>query len=91
MIQADGIKYKIEEKVTDNILYENVLEVLDVQESDYGSYLCVVINERGEDSFPIEFKPTSKFLCISCFFIFLFFFFFFYSDEYYFLVPQELS
>ena len=60
-IVPDNIKYKQLETVTTNdIEYLNVLEVYDVQDSDYGIYLCIVTNEKGEDSFPIEFKPTSK-------------------------------
>ena len=68
-IVPDDIKYKIEEKVEENIQYENVLQVIDVQESDYGTYLCVVINEKGEDSFPIEFIHTSKFSQFSVYYL----------------------
>ena len=59
-IIPDDVKYKKLQTVTNDIEYENILEVYDVQDSDYGTYLCVVTNEKGEDSFPIEFKPTSK-------------------------------
>ncbi|XP_052804572.1 LOW QUALITY PROTEIN: nephrin-like [Mya arenaria] len=59
-IQADATKYEIEEKVTDNIHYENILLVKDVQKADYGMYGCIVTNERGDDRLSIFFENTTK-------------------------------
>lgn len=60
-IVANTVKYEIEEKVTDNINYENILLIKDVVKEDYGVYQCIVTNEKGEDRLPVNFDDTSKF------------------------------
>ena len=59
-LEADSIKYEIQEKVTDSINYENILLIKDVQKADYGTYLCIVTNDKGEDRLPVIFDDTSK-------------------------------
>lgn len=59
-IVADAEKYEIEEKVTDNINYENILLIKDVVKEDYGVYECIVTNDKGEDRFAVNFDDTTK-------------------------------
>ena len=61
MIETNGTKYNIEEKIMNRTQYESILQVANVQKSDYGTYICDAINEIGEDSFPIEFVSEGRF------------------------------
>lgn len=65
-IVIDSVKYEVQEKVTDSINYENILLIKNVQESDYGTYQCIVTNEKGEDTLPVIFDDTSKMLALGC-------------------------
>ncbi|WAR05395.1 NPHN-like protein [Mya arenaria] len=47
-------------KAANNIHYENILLVKDVQKADYGMYGCIVTNERGDDRLSIFFENTTK-------------------------------
>ena len=69
-VEVDGSKYQTVEKVIDSSQYESILRVFDVQESDYGTYICDAKNEMGNDTFQIDFVASSK-----CHFIYRFYFF----------------
>lgn len=55
------MKYVIREKVTEEINYENILSIKNVEKADYGIYQCIVTNEKGEDRLAVHFDDTSKF------------------------------
>ncbi|KAL3885782.1 hypothetical protein ACJMK2_025820 [Sinanodonta woodiana] len=59
-IVATGEKYEIQEKVTDGVKYENILLIKEVSDEDYGVYVCIVGNSKGNDSYEIVFDGTDK-------------------------------
>ena len=59
IIVADGSKYETNVTALNNDVYQSVLKVTDLKQSDYGDYVCKAANSEGEKASTMRLQAKS--------------------------------